>query len=183
MTCKAVESYRSAADAIGQIEHGSRLFCVLRGQWSMADAIHHVIEWDIEYLRSQPSIFRGLLIASAQNRTLANARAGSSYYAWREAFGPDSVRFTVSHAKMALVRSATRRILIRGSANANKNQRAEQYDITEGGADYELVERMVGEFEERDEAATLADISRACKLGAAPAESDGAFVGCSRWSL
>lgn len=44
MTCKAVESYRSAADAIGQIEHGSRLFCVLRGQWSMADAIHHVIE-------------------------------------------------------------------------------------------------------------------------------------------
>lgn len=194
-----VTCLQTARDSVGPIGHGADIFILARGEYNFSDLIVHAAEeagiaaitvwtwaiahWDIEYLRSQPSIFRGLLIASAQNRTLANARAGSSYYAWREAFGPDSVRFTVSHAKMALVRSATRRILIRGSANANKNQRAEQYDITEGGADYELVERMVGEFEERDEAATLADISRACKLGAAPAESDGAFVGCSRWSL
>jgi len=40
---RAVESFGNAAQAIGPIEPGMSLFCVTRGQWSMLDAILHVL--------------------------------------------------------------------------------------------------------------------------------------------
>ncbi len=40
---RIVESFRSAAEAIGTVEAGMSLFAVTRGQWSMIDAIFHCL--------------------------------------------------------------------------------------------------------------------------------------------
>jgi len=40
----AVESFGCAASAIGKVEAGMSLFAITRGQWSMIDAVLHVLD-------------------------------------------------------------------------------------------------------------------------------------------
>lgn len=40
---RAVQSFRTAAECIGPVEPGMALFAVTRGQFSMLDAILHVL--------------------------------------------------------------------------------------------------------------------------------------------
>jgi hypothetical protein len=66
---------------------------------------------------------------------------------WRRIFGDESVRYVVNHAKIARVEAESGlRVLLRGSMNLNFNPRFEQLDITEGGPDYDLVEKIENEL-------------------------------------
>lgn len=158
---RAAQSFASAAECIGPIEREMSLFAITRGQWSMIDAVLHtldcvgrarlslwtwtVAEYEVEVLdrlRRDDRLESGLLVIdyAARAKNLGIIRD------WKAAFGGDSVRYVVNHAKIATVEGGGYRCLLRGSMNLNFNPRFEQFDLTEGGADFDLVREIEGEL-------------------------------------
>lgn len=66
--------------------------------------------------------------------------------AWRDRFGEKTVKVCKNHSKIARVWNDDYRLLLRGSMNLNYNPRFEQLDITEGGPDFDLVEKIESEL-------------------------------------
>lgn len=159
---RAVESFGTASAAIGECHAGMRLFCVTRGQWSMLDAIWAVLDqvgaskvslwtWTVaEYevqvlskMRQDARITGGRLIIDAGART----KNAGIIQEWQNSFGSDSVRYITNHAKIARIETESGlKFLLRGSMNLNFNPRFEQFDISEGGAEYDLIEQIEEEF-------------------------------------
>ena len=159
---RAVESFRTAAECIGPIQPGMSLFAITRGQFSMVDALIHVMDrvgpsrvsvwtWtvsraDVETLLYQletRKVSAGLLVIDPAVMRNKRERGGvETIERWAERFGPSSVRWLENHAKIATVEGAGLRVLLRGSMNLTSNPRFEQLDITEGGPDFELVRRI-----------------------------------------
>ncbi len=154
---RAVESHKSAADCIGTIEPGVSLFAITRGQFSMIDAIQHVInqvgecdvscwtwciaDYEVEafeyfFVEKRIQSARLMIDRSAEQRNLELINR------WRELFGESAVRVCMNHAKIATIQSAKYKVLCRGSMNLNFNPRFEQFDLTEGGEDFDLVRRI-----------------------------------------
>jgi len=156
-----VESFGSAAAAIGPIVPGLSLFVVMRGQFSMLDMVQHVIaeigpaevsvwtwaiaDYEVEAmsaLMSTAAIVGARLVVDRS----AEQRSAKTIADWRQRFGVAAVRVCKNHAKIARVWTADRRVLLRGSMNLNFNPRFEQADLTEGGADFDLVARIEDEL-------------------------------------
>ena len=76
----------------------------------------------------------------------ADRRNGTIIEQWRQRFGDEAVRIVKNHAKIARVWNHDFRLLLRGSMNLNFNPRFEQFDLTEGGEDFDLVERIESEL-------------------------------------
>jgi hypothetical protein len=153
----AVETFQSAATTIGPIQHGMSLFAITRGQFSMLDALMHVLAevgkarvslwtWTVaEYELAQFSRFQecgmitsGLLVIDEGARKKNHALIAG----WQASYGPDSVRYVLNHAKIATVETDEFKLLLRGSMNLNFNPRFEQMDLTEGGPDFDLVRQI-----------------------------------------
>lgn len=153
----AVESFKTAAECIGIIEPGAALFAMTRGQFSMIDAVlacldqtgpaavslwtWTVAEYEIECmdrLRNDGRITNGRLIIDhgARNKNAGLIRQ------WKSSFGIHSVRYVVNHAKIATIENDRFKLLLRGSMNLNFNPRFEQFDLTEGGEDFNLVKQI-----------------------------------------
>ena len=115
---RAVESFGNAAEAIGPITHDMAVFCLTRGQWSMIDAVHHVVDqigpahvslWSWTIAAYEVEVLGGLL----QRGDLLSGRLVLDYSSgkrllpivddWRAKFGDDSVRILRNHAKIARV--------------------------------------------------------------------------------
>lgn len=176
------ESFQSAAECIGPAVAGMSLFALTRGQWSMIDAVLHVLDcvgpskvslwtWTVaEYevqvltrLRLDHRITDGRLVIDYGAR---NKNAGI-IAEWKSTFGRESVRYVRNHAKLARIESADGLcFLLRGSMNLNFNPRFEQFDITEGGADFDLVTEI------EDELPVLADDCSCAEVLAASKMSD-----------
>jgi hypothetical protein len=152
-----VEAFQNAALTLGTLQQGQHIFALTRGQFSMIDAILHVLSqlgeahisvwtWTVaEYevqclnrLRSDERILSGLLVidhgARAKNEHIIRQ--------WQSVYGETSVRFVLNHAKIATVYNDTYKVLLRGSCNLNKNMRFENLDLTEGGEDFDLIKRV-----------------------------------------
>lgn len=195
----AVESFGNVADCIGEIKPSMAMFAITRGQWSMIDAILYCLEqvgpskvsfwtWTIaEYevqvlgrLRSDENIISGRMIIDygARDKNAGLIRE------WKESFGPESVRYVVNHAKIATIESESGlKLLLRGSMNLNFNPRFEQFDLTEGGEDFELVKRIEDEFPVLPDDCTGPQAFAASKAGQAfDAESLKLFVSPKVWS-
>lgn len=179
---RVVESFKSAAEAIGPIEPEMSVFAITRGQFSMIDcvlyAIAHINEpnvsvwtWTIaDYeieamggLMARQEIRSGRLIIDQS----ADRRNRASIDAWRARFGCESVRVVKNHAKIARIWNAETRLLIRGSMNLNWNPRFEQLDVTEGGPDFDLVERVESELPILPRKYSNADVENATGLSQA----------------
>ena len=157
----AKESSGSAAECIGKIENGISLFAITRGQFSMIDAIQHslveiggghISVWTWAIADYEVEVFTALML-DARIKTaqlvidMSAERRNSDLIAqWRSRFGPKSVRVCKNHAKIARVWNDDFRVLLRGSMNLNFNPRFEQFDLTEGGADFDLVEQIENEM-------------------------------------
>lgn len=158
---RALETWANAAESIGPVEAGMSLFMVTRGQFSMIDVIYHILAelggggvsvWTWAIADYEVEVVTGLL----EKGSITEARLIVDYSAgrrnanllddWRARFGEASVKVCKNHAKIARVWGGGLRVLVRGSFNLNFNPRFEQCDITEGGADYELVERVENEL-------------------------------------
>lgn len=195
---KAVESFRSAAECIGPIEHSMSLFAVTRGQFSMLDMILHCLDqigpaeisvwtWAIadyeveamEGLMARREITGAHLIVDKS----ADKRSQKTIEAWRTRFGPESVRVVINHAKIARVWNDNFRLLLRGSMNLNFNPRFEQLDITEGGPDFDLVERLEAEIPILPRNYTHKDCESATKVNRAWEHSQlEMFRGAKTWA-
>lgn len=179
----ARESFANAAETIGPCKPRMSLFAITRGQWSMIDAVLHVLdevgpaavslwtwtvaEYEVQVLTRMmldKRITSGRLVIDhgARNKNAAIIAE------WQRLFGADSVRYVVNHAKIATIRTAGGlRFLLRGSMNLNFNPRFEQFDITEGGPEYDLVREIEDELPVLDDDCPGKDVYEATKLSSA----------------
>lgn len=192
----AVESFQNAAECIGKCESGMSLFAITRGQWSMIDAVLHVLDevgpakislwtWTVaEYevqvlsrLRMDGRVTGGRLIIDhgARNKNAAIIAD------WKSRFGDDSVRYVVNHSKIATVESDSGlRFLLRGSMNLNFNPRFEQFDLSEGGPAFELVREIEDELPTLDERCSGKEAYEATKLDTAFTPEQLSLFGSSK---
>lgn len=195
---RAVESFRSAADCIGPVEPGMSVFAVTRGQFSMLDAISHVLDelgpsrislwtWTIaEYevvvfteMMRDARLEDALLVIDGGARNKNHALIAQ----WKASFGPESVRYVTNHAKIATVEGGGLRVLLRGSMNLNFNPRFEQLDVTEGGPDFDLVRSIEAELPVLEDDASNGDVYAASRVSAAfEPEKLEVFSQVKRWT-
>jgi hypothetical protein len=183
---RAAECFGSAADAIGAVDPGMGLFLVTRGQFSMLDMVQHVLAqigpshlsvWTWAIADYEVEAMTALMASSAivgarliVDRS-AEQRSARTIQDWRDRFGAGAVRVCKNHAKIARVWNEDRRVLLRGSMNLNFNPRFEQADITEGGADFDLVAQIEDELPvlqplcSNAEATSASGLSRAYEQG------------------
>lgn len=195
----AVESFGCAAAALGECGAGMSLFAVTRGQWSMIDAILHVLgqvgpsklslwtwtvaEYEVQVLtrlREDRRVTGGRLVIDAGART-KNAGIISE---WKSSFGDDSVRYVTNHSKIARIESASGlKFLLRGSMNLNFNPRFEQFDISEGGPEFDLVEEIENELPLLGDKCTGKQVWAASRVGEAfEPEQLALFSGAKVWA-
>lgn len=195
---RAVESFQTARECIGPVEAGMSVFAITRGQFSMLDAVLHVLDcvgpsrlsvwtWTIaDYEIKQFSEFaRDGRITSGRMVIDHGARNKNAPIIadWKRAFGGDSVRYVLNHAKIATVEGGGRRVLLRGSMNLNFNPRFEQLDVTEGGPDFDLVRRIEDELPILGDDCGGAEPYAATRLGEAfEPETLAVFAGVRRWA-
>lgn len=196
---RAVESFGCAASAIGKVEAGMSLFAVTRGQWSMIDAVLHVLDqvgpaklslwtWTVaEYevqvltrLRQDRRVTGGRLVIDAGART----KNAGIIAEWKSSFGAGSVRYVTNHAKIARIETASGlKFLLRGSMNLNFNPRFEQFDITEGGMDFDLVEEIEDDLPLLEDNCTGKQVWAASRVGEAfEPEQLALFNGMKVWA-
>ena len=176
----ARESFANAAETIGECTAGISLFAITRGQWSMIDAVLHCVDqvgrskvslwtWTVaEYevqvltrLRIDERITEGRLVIDHGARVKNSAIIAD----WKNQFGAGSVRYVINHAKIATVESASGlRFLLRGSMNLNYNPRFEQFDISEGGPEFDLVREIEDELPTLGDNCSGAEVYAASKM-------------------
>lgn len=198
-TKNAVESFGCASSAIGECRAGMSLFAITRGQWSMIDAILHVLDqvgpsklslwtWTVaEYevqvltrLREDKRVTGGRLVIDAGART----KNAGIIKEWKDSFGGGSVRYVTNHSKIARIESASGlKFLLRGSMNLNFNPRFEQFDISEGGPEFDLVEQIENEIPALNDKCTGKEVWKASRVGEAfDAEQLALFSGLKVWA-
>jgi hypothetical protein len=192
------ESFKTASECIGIIKKNSGIFAVTRGQFSMIDAIlacldqtgpakvsvwtWTVAEYEVEVLTRMmrdDRIIDGRMVIDhgARNKNSAIIRQ------WKDSFGENSVRYVVNHSKIATIENDEWKILLRGSMNLNYNPRFEQFDLTEGGADFDLVKEIENELPILTDAASGKQAYSATKLDQAfTQETLNLFDGGKVWS-
>lgn len=180
---RAVESFGTCASALQPIQREMALFAITRGQWSMIDAILVVLDsvpgpcdislwtWTVaEYeVQCLTRLMRDGRLSGGRLVIDIGARNKNAHIIadWRELFGADSVAYVTNHAKIARVADADGgRYLLRGSMNLNANPRFEQFDLTEGGPDYDMIERVEAELPTVAQDATFKEARRASKVHA-----------------
>lgn len=195
----ATESFGCAALAIGNIHAGMSLFAITRGQWSMIDAVLHALDqvgasklslwtWTVaEYevqvltrLRTDQRVTGGRLVIDAG----ARVKNAAIIKEWKGAFGEGSVRYVTNHSKIARIESAGGlKLLLRGSMNLNFNPRFEQFDLTEGGPDFDLVESIEDELPMLGDKCTGKEVWAASRVGEAfEAKQLALFSGLKVWA-
>ena len=179
---RAVESFKNAAETIGKIEHGTQVFAITRGQFSMIDAILHTLE---ETGPAHISVWTWVIAAYEVHQIDALIKSGKVLSArmiidrsaekneseimkdWRIRFGNDSIRIVRNHAKIARVWNDDLRVLLRGSMNLNFNPRFEQLDVSEGGPEFDLVTEIEDALPTLPPKPTNAAVDKATQLGLA----------------
>jgi hypothetical protein len=194
----AKQSFRTAAECIGVLEPGASLFAITRGQFSMIDAVlacldqtgpaavslwtWTVAEYEVECLEALQNSGRitgGRLVIDYGAR---NKNAGIIAN-WKRSYGAESVRYVVNHAKIATIQTDRYRLLLRGSMNLNMNPRFEQFDLTEGGPDFDLVKEVEDELPVLPDDCTGADAYKASKVADAfNPEQLSLFTGVKVWA-
>jgi hypothetical protein len=194
----AKQSFRTATECIGVLEPGASLFAITRGQFSMIDAVlacldqtgpaavslwtWTVAEYEVECLEALQNsgrITAGRLVIDYGAR---NKNAGIIAN-WKRSYGAESVRYVVNHAKIATIQTDRYRLLLRGSMNLNMNPRFEQFDLTEGGPDFDLVKEVEDELPVLPDDCTGADAYKASKVADAfNPEQLSLFTGVKVWA-
>ncbi len=194
----AAESFKTAAECIGPVTRGMSLFAITRGQFSMLDAVLHVLDqlgpaklslwtWTIaDYeikafteLARDGRINSGRLVID-HGAILKNAPLLRE---WKGRFGPVSVRYVLNHAKIATVETADRKVLLRGSMNLNFNPRFEQLDVTADGPDFDLVRKIEDELPALGDDSSGGDAYKASRVAEAfGTETLDIFKGVKRWA-
>lgn len=152
---------RTARETIGRLRRGCALFTLTRGQFSLVDAIEHVLEqtgpaavvlssWtaasaDVDYLFAfvgdgRVSSLRLVIDASFPGRNPDVCAA------IRERFGDGAIRLARAHAKFVTIRNDRWSIVLLTSMNLNENPRVEFLEVLDDGGLADYLERYVEEL-------------------------------------
>lgn len=195
---RAIETFQNASECIGKLEKGKGLFAITRGQFSMIDAVlacldqcgpskvslwtWTVAEYEIqcmERLMMDKRVIDGRLIIDGGAR---NKNAGLLKQ-WKDSFGEHSIRYVLNHSKIATIECDEFKLLLRGSMNLNFNPRFEQFDLTEGGADFDLVKEIEEELPILVDNCKGDSVYKASKVGDAFSnEQLSLFSNCRVWA-
>ncbi len=141
---KRIFREKSAEVAIGKLESKIHIFGITKGQFSIIDILHHVLneigpaDLDISTWTSSTSdlksVHKFLNCGKISNlRFLVDfsfqRRAPEVITDMRKRFGEDCIRVTRNHAKFYLLRNTSWNIVIRTSMNLNFNPRIEDFTI------------------------------------------------------
>lgn len=158
-----VDALRSARQCLGNIERGSRVIGLTKGQFSLLDLIRAVLEttgpahlivstWStgIRDAENAAWLLESGQLLSVRMITDRSFPTRQPKYAARlvRLFGPDAIHCTRVHAKIALIRNEQWNVAIRSSMNLNRNPRFEQFDLDESAEICDFFEAWVRELEE-----------------------------------
>lgn len=150
----------SAARAIGTIRPGDEVLILTHGQFSMIDALTHLLTqtgpaavsvstWtaaSADLTHAERFLHSGVITSL---RFLVDRSFQTRHPAYCatliDLFGVDSVRTTRVHAKFATIRNDTHDLAIRTSMNLNENPRLETIEIS---ADSGLADFLDAQFDE-----------------------------------
>ena len=152
---------QTATAALGCLEPGARLFVLSKGAVSAGDVIWWALEQTgtadvlISTWTISPDEIRGLrrLLDRGAIRTLrllvdfSFPRRHPAYTAeLRASFGPQAVALTVCHAKVAVLVNEQWAVVIRSSANLNRNSRTEYHEVSDDRGLAAFVLEVLGEW-------------------------------------
>jgi hypothetical protein len=141
---KRIFREKNAAVAIGKLENKTHIFGITKGQFSIIDILHHVLneigtaDLDISTWTSSTSDLRTVhkFLDSGRIRNLRflvdfsfQRRAPEIITDMRKRFGEGCIRVTRNHAKFYLLRNENWNIVIRTSMNLNFNPRIEDFTL------------------------------------------------------
>lgn len=195
----AKESFKNAAECIGEITKGKRLFAITRGQWSMIDAILHCLDqvgearvtvWTWTIADYEVQVFERLMMDNRVTaaRLVIDGGARNKNAAliakWKQNFGGDSVRYVLNHSKIATIETQDGiKLLLRGSMNLNFNPRFEQFDLSEGCEGFDLVQEIEDQLPILEDNCKGEEIYKASKVSQAfKQETLGLFSGMKVWA-
>lgn len=140
---------RSAVETLGELAPGARVNGVTKGQFGLTELLHAVADqigpaeaviwtWgihqdDAKMLAASREAGRFTEVFVVMDRSFP-ARQPQRCPGLEALLGPASFYCTVTHAKVVLVATATRKVTIQSSMNCNRNQRFEHFDVTDDAA-------------------------------------------------
>ena len=145
-TRKRFFSLDQAQSYIGDLEKGTEIFGITKGQFSIIDIIEHVLNFTGKanvLISTWTAAHADIKKASSflQNNKIDNIRfmvdrgfinRQPEYCAdLKRLFGEDSIRFFRLHAKFVVIYNDDYHFVIRTSMNLNENKRFENFEITE----------------------------------------------------
>ena len=198
----------AAAACIGELpREGEQIFAITEGQFSLIDGVEHALSqtgpaattwfvWSFgeHDLQVVSRLHESGLISDASlivDRSFLSSRLTGRGYAsealtrWRALFGAQSVKLSVNHAKIVLVRSATHSIVIRSSMNPNLNTRFENMDLSHSAPAHDFHRAIFDAHACLPESASGAAVYKASGVGARPnmAAIVPAFKNLRRFSI
>lgn len=178
----AAECLVAADAAVAELDRGTHLFGMTRGQFSMIDLAAAVLKrtgpadvavWTWCIAEYEVEAF-GAFFHNGAVRSLSvvmdwtGAQRDMPIVAELQAkFGVDCIRVTKTHAKIVTISTDDDwRVVIRGSMNLNSNPRFEQFDVSDDPAIFGVVEGVMEELWRRGKPLPVAKLqhSDAAKL-------------------
>jgi hypothetical protein len=151
----------NAHQALGKIYRGMELYGLTKGQFSMINLIIAILDqtgpadvslatWTAAQREIDESerLLKSGLIRSLRflvDRSFP-ARQPSYCARLRHHFGDDVIRVTSTHAKFVLARNADWNIVLRTSMNLNKNDRLENFEVSDDPAMADFLQAVVDEI-------------------------------------
>jgi len=158
---KKMFAEKTCAEAIGELPIGVHVFGLTKGQFSIIDIIRHVVSqvgpcdlvmstWTAAHSELR-TVFDMLQSGDVKKMRMLvdfsfQRRAPALLHQVRELFGQESVRVSKSHAKFYLIKTESRKFVIRTSMNLNFNPRLEDFTIEEDYDLYEFLERFIDDM-------------------------------------
>lgn len=155
---------RTAAEALGEIDHGCEIYCLTMGKFSLVD----VIELCLKSTGPADVTVSTWTAASADigfaNRLMVDGAIKSLRFivdysfpsrqpaycaALRERFGDDAIRITKNHAKFVLIRNRKWNLVIRTSMNLNECTRLETVEISDDKSMAKWMQEVVDDLFEK----------------------------------
>ena len=178
---RAGEFLGSARDALGDFDRGSHLFGVTKGAFSMIDIAAAVLEktgpadvacWTWCIADYEVEAF-GAFLGDGRVRKFrlvmdwAGAQRDMPLVSdMQQRFGLDCIRVTKTHAKIVtLATDDGWRVVIRGSMNLNANPRFEQFDVSDGGPAWGVIDGVMVELWERAKPLPVRQLRHADAVG------------------
>jgi hypothetical protein len=160
-----------AEQALDGFGHGSHLFGLTKGQFSIIDIATaclrmtgrarvcvwtwSIAEYEIDCMlhfltTGLISDFRLLMesLSASKGGNISNRKhqKGNLIAYVLSQFGADSIRLLKNHAKIIMIQNDDWHIVIRGSMNLNYNPRFEQFDVSDDLAIYQVCQETVDEI-------------------------------------